>query len=125
KVASVWYSFWCCGPFRERSRMAIGKHETVKMPLVAYQNHRFLESGDARTLRILSEYLEPQARARRAGIRHTVVFFGSARIRPREAALQKLQELESRGKEGGTSASAAELEKARMDVHMSQYYEDA
>ena len=78
--------------------MAIGKHGTVKMPLVAYQNHRFLESSDARTLRILSEYLEPQARLHRAGIHHTVVFFGSARIRPRDEALQKLQELESRGK---------------------------
>ena len=105
--------------------MANGKHGTVKMPLVAYQNHRFLESGDARTLRILSEYLEPQARLRRAGIHHTVVFFGSARIRPRDEALQKLQELESRGKDGGTGAFAAELKKARMDLHMSQYYEDA
>ena len=109
----------------EKNRMANGKHETVKMPLVAYQNRRFLESGDARTLRILSEYLEPQARLRRAGIHHTVVFFGSARIRPREAALQKLQDLESRAKDGGTGAFAAELKKARMDLQMSQYYEDA
>ena len=109
----------------EKNRMANGKHETVKMPLVAYQNHRFLESSDARTLRILSEYLEPQARLRRAGIQHTVVFFGSARIRPRDVALQKLRELESRGKGGGTDATAAELKKARMALHMSQYYEDA
>ena len=105
--------------------MANGKHETVKMPLVAYQNHRFLESGDARTLRILSEYLEPQARLRHAGIQHTVVFFGSARIRPRDVALQKLRELESKGKDGGTGASAEELKKARMALHMSQYYEAA
>jgi uncharacterized protein (TIGR00730 family) len=105
--------------------MANGKHETVKMPLVAYQDHRFLESSYARTLRILSEYLEPQARLRRANIQHTVVFFGSARIRPRDVALQKLRELESRGKGGGADATAAELKKARMALHMSQYYEDA
>jgi hypothetical protein len=105
--------------------MAIVKHETAKMPLVAYQNHRFLESSDARTLRILSEYLEPLARLRRAGIHHTVVFFGSARIRPRDAALQKLQELESRGKDGGMGPLATELKKARRDLQMSQYYEDA
>jgi hypothetical protein len=105
--------------------MANGKHETEKTPLVAYQNPRFLESGDARTLRILSEYLEPHARLRRAGIHHTVVFFGSARIRPRDVALQKLQELESRGNDGGTRAFAAALKRARMDLHMSQYYEDA
>lgn len=105
--------------------MAKSKHETLKMPLVAYQNHRFLESGDARTLRILSEYLEPQARLRRAGIHHTVVLFGSARIRPREEALQKVQELESRWKDGSTGTSAEELKKARMALQMSQYYEDA
>jgi hypothetical protein len=95
------------------------------MPVVAYQNHRFLDSSDARTLRILSEYLEPQAKLRRASIQHTVVFFGSARIRPRDVALQKLRELESRGKGGGTDATAGELKKARMALHMSRYYEDA
>jgi len=105
--------------------MAIGKHKAEKMPLVAYQNRRFLESSDARTLRILSEYLEPQARLRRAGIHHTVVFFGSARIRPREEALQRFQELEGKGEEGGTNGVANELKKARMDLEMSQYYEDA
>ena len=65
--------------------MAIKKQEAAESLLVAYQNHRFLESGDARMLRILSEYLEPQARLRRLGVHHTVVFFGSARIRPRDS----------------------------------------
>ena len=105
--------------------MANGRKETLGMPLVAYQNHRFLESGDARTLRILSEYLEPQSRLRRAGIQHTVVFFGSARIGPREVALQKLRELESRSESGGTHTGAEDLKNARMALHMSQYYEDA
>jgi hypothetical protein len=114
--------FWI---FWGEKNMADGKHETEKMPLVAYQNPRFLESGDARTLRILSEYLEPQARLRRAGIHHTVVFFGSARIRPRDEALQRLEELENRGEGGGTGTFATALKKARVDLHMSQYYEDA
>jgi hypothetical protein len=108
-----------------RKTMTIVKHETAKTPLVAYQDQRFLESGDARTLRILSEYLEPHARLRRAGVHHTVVFFGSARIQPRDEALQKLQELESRGEDGGTDGAAAALKKARRDLEMSQYYEDA
>jgi len=47
---------------------------------VAYQNAQFLQSEDARPLRILAEYLEPLQRFRRAGIRDTIVFFGSARI---------------------------------------------
>lgn len=48
---------------------------------VAYQNEGFLNSPDARALRILAEYLEPLAHFRREKIRDTVVFFGSARVR--------------------------------------------
>lgn len=48
----------------------------------AYKNEKFLNSSEARTLRILAEYLEPKKRFDQANIKHTVVFFGSARIRP-------------------------------------------
>ena len=48
---------------------------------VAYLNPRFLNSPDARALRILAEFLEPLAHFRREKIRDTVVFFGSARLR--------------------------------------------
>jgi hypothetical protein len=48
---------------------------------VAYMNQEFLESRDARAIRILSEFLEPLAHFRRERIRDTVVFFGSARLR--------------------------------------------
>jgi uncharacterized protein (TIGR00730 family) len=47
---------------------------------VAYLNQDFLNSPDARAIRILSEFLEPLAHFRRERIRDTVVFFGSARI---------------------------------------------
>ncbi len=50
-----------------------------QVPL-AYRNEKFLNSPDARALRIISEYLEPLAHFRRERIRDTVVFFGSARI---------------------------------------------
>ncbi len=49
---------------------------------LAYKNEDFLESDDARPLRILAEYLEPLANFRREHIRDTVVFFGSARLSP-------------------------------------------
>ena len=48
--------------------------------LVAYKNDGFLDSPAARSLRILSEYLEPLDHFRREQIRDTIVFFGSARI---------------------------------------------
>ncbi len=48
---------------------------------VAYLNESFLESSDARPLRILSEYLEPLSHFREEKVQDTIVFFGSARIR--------------------------------------------
>jgi uncharacterized protein (TIGR00730 family) len=48
---------------------------------VAYLNETFLESPDARGIRILSEYLEPLSHFRDEKIQDTIVFFGSARIR--------------------------------------------
>jgi len=48
---------------------------------VAYLNQQFLNSPDARAMRILAEFLEPLAHFRREKVRDTVVFFGSARIR--------------------------------------------
>jgi uncharacterized protein (TIGR00730 family) len=56
---------------------------------VAYKNENFLDSPDARPLRILSEYLEPYSHFRRERIRDTVVFFGSARIHDAEGPLRK------------------------------------
>ena len=47
---------------------------------VAYKNQAFVDSSDARPLRILSEYLEPLHHFRYERVRDTIVFFGSARI---------------------------------------------
>jgi hypothetical protein len=46
----------------------------------AYKNLKFLNSREAREIRILAEYVEPENRFRQFNIKHTVVFFGSARI---------------------------------------------
>lgn len=51
-------------------------------PAPAYERPSFLESEEARPLRILAEYLEPLARFQRAGVHDTIVFFGSARLKP-------------------------------------------
>ena len=47
---------------------------------LAYKNEAFLDSDDARPLRILAEYLEPMQAFRRERVRDTIVFFGSARL---------------------------------------------
>jgi uncharacterized protein (TIGR00730 family) len=49
---------------------------------LAYEDQKFLDSDDARPLRILAEYLQPLATFHREGIRETIVFFGSARLTP-------------------------------------------
>jgi uncharacterized protein (TIGR00730 family) len=49
-----------------------------RIPL-AYRNQEFLDTPDARALRILSEYLYPLSHFRKERIRDTIVFFGSAR----------------------------------------------
>jgi uncharacterized protein (TIGR00730 family) len=49
-------------------------------PMLAYHNGEFLESDEARPLRILAEYLEPLHTFRRQHVQDTVVFFGSARL---------------------------------------------
>jgi len=55
-------------------------HSPDGHPPLAYKNMKFLDSPDARALRILSEFLEPLAHFRRERIRDTIVFYGSARI---------------------------------------------
>jgi uncharacterized protein (TIGR00730 family) len=49
---------------------------------LAYRNFPFLDSEDARPLRIVAEYLEPLQRFRRERVHDTVVFFGSAQSGP-------------------------------------------
>jgi hypothetical protein len=52
-----------------------------KEPLLAYRDEDFLDTEDARPLRILSECLAPLRAFRQERVHDTVVFFGSARLR--------------------------------------------
>ena len=51
-------------------------------PPLAYKDEKFLDSDEARPVRILAEYLEPLRILCREQVHETVVFFGSARITP-------------------------------------------
>jgi uncharacterized protein (TIGR00730 family) len=48
--------------------------------LLSYRDEEFLDSEEARPLRILAEYLAPMRAFKRENICGTIVFFGSARI---------------------------------------------
>src|SRR6266480_2017626 len=81
----------------------------------AYQDPGFLNSKDARALRILSEYLEPKSRFDHHKVDDTIVFMGSARIKSRESA----EELVRKAK------SEKDREGAQTALRMSAYYEAA
>ncbi len=93
----------------------------------AYNNIEFLSSPDARPIRMLSEFLEPAGRLRRAGIRDTIVFFGSARLKSRNDALREFRKAERTisKKRRTSSASMKQFQDAKIDLEMSRYYEDA
>lgn len=48
----------------------------------AYKNKEFLMSPEARSVRILAEYLEPKSRFEKLRVHNALIFFGSARMRP-------------------------------------------
>ncbi|HVW70296.1 MAG TPA: TIGR00730 family Rossman fold protein [Steroidobacteraceae bacterium] len=54
---------------------------SVERPLLAYHDPDFVESDEARPLRIVAEYLQPLRAFRAAHVSETVVFFGSSRLR--------------------------------------------
>lgn len=93
-------------------------------PVKAYKNSEFLKSSGARTIRILSEFYEPQARFRKNNIVDTIVFFGSARVKSRKEALKEYRELKSRISNKHTVNDALMI-KAKKNIDMSKYYEDA
>jgi uncharacterized protein (TIGR00730 family) len=88
----------------------------------AYHNIEFLNSPDARVIRLISEFLEPARRFRREGIKDTIVFFGSARVKPRKEALKKWKALSRRHL---NTSGRRELDAAKIELEMSRYYEDA
>ena len=98
----------------------------MKKPVKAYKNIDFLNSPDARTLRILSEYLEPSSRFKRLNIQDTIVFFGSARIVPPEEAAKILANVESEISKNGEAPELKEkLRLAKVGVKTSRFFTEA
>jgi uncharacterized protein (TIGR00730 family) len=84
----------------------------------AYKNMDFLTSRDARMIRMLSEYLEPQGRFEHYNVTDTVVFFGSARAVPPEIAEDQLRQAERSGDE-------TKILRAKSQAALARYYADA
>jgi uncharacterized protein (TIGR00730 family) len=122
------------------SEQRAGTPEALKSAPLAYENPAFLNGADGRLIRIVAEYLEPLARFRREQIQDTVVFFGSARFRPKVEADHELELLDNTGSRQPAPKSeqpasvpqivegtATDLQRKRAvaAVEMARYYEDA
>lgn len=92
--------------------MSSSRYRAVK----AYSNPAFLNSVDARPLRILAEYIEPETRLREMQVRDTIVVFGSARIPSKESAEAALAEAKASG-------DAQTIKIAERKLFISKYYE--
>src|SRR5215470_15603721 len=94
---------------------------------LSFLNPEFLKSVAARPIRILSEYLEPAERMRRARIRDTIVFFGSARSFSPEEADRRMRQVRDEIAQAGamTLDLEARLARAEYGLRVSRYYGDA
>ena len=92
----------------------------------AYHDLEFLNSPDARVIRMLAEFLEPQRRFRQEKVRDTIVFFGSARVRSKSESEGHLRKVRSllRDQPRLTRNQMRLLRAAQVQVEMSRYYEE-
>jgi uncharacterized protein (TIGR00730 family) len=90
---------------------------------LAYEDDEFMQSTEARPIRILAEYLDPLRRFRAHNIQDTVVFFGSARVLSRTLAQRAVTRLEKTTIR--ESDHKAALKRSRKALEWSRYYEDA
>jgi len=91
-------------------------------PAKAYKNSDFLNSHDARLIRVMCELQEPGARLDRQNIENVVMFFGSARARPKdqyEAALAEAKvKVSANPEDASAQAALVRLEKQAFLVPM-------
>ncbi|KDB53152.1 hypothetical protein X805_12670 [Sphaerotilus natans subsp. natans DSM 6575] len=85
---------------------------------LAFADSAFLLREELRPVRMQLELLKPELVQTELGIESTIVIFGSARILPPETAAERLAEAEADGNE-------AAVARARRQVDMSRYYDEA
>ena len=93
----------------------------------SYKNLDFLNSPEARAIRILCEYEEPKRRFEQENVTDTIVFFGSARAKPLEDINDKISHIERELALDLPEEKRKDLEKqlakTKKSVKLSEYYE--
>ncbi|WP_079416102.1 TIGR00730 family Rossman fold protein [Thiomonas intermedia] len=85
---------------------------------LAFTDTEFILREEMRAVRMQLELLKPELIQTEHGIESTIVIFGSARVLPRDVAQQRLTEAMARDDD-------AAVARARMQLDMSRYYEEA
>ncbi len=86
----------------------------------------FFTSDEARGIRLQFDYEKAEVKIRKAGIEHTVVVFGSARVVPTDIAQKELARVEKALEEDKENKTLIdELKNARRMLRQSIYYEEA
>ncbi len=102
--------------------------EIMKSPtyVMAEKDMKFMDSYEARAVRLELDYLKAELKMKEYGIEHTIVVFGGARIIERETALNRLKSIEAMiRKKPNDRSLLRELYIAERMVGKSIYYEDA
>jgi len=88
-------------------------------PIKAYKNHEFLGSGAARLIRVMCEFEETGARLEAQGVDRVVMFFGSARAKPKDEYEEALQAAEATAKAApGDSRAALQLRRLQKQAFL-------
>ena len=93
---------------------------------LAVKDDDFLESDSARGVRLELDYLKAELEIQKHGIEHTIVVFGSARIKEHQTAMEDLKEIQEKlEKKPEDRELLRELYTAERMVEKSIYYDDA
>ena len=96
-------------------------------PPKAYNNEKFLNSPEARAIRVQCELVEPEHRLAENEVNHTIVFFGSARSKDPAKAQKELDNLleELPVEDERDSEQQDAVGRAQAVVRLSRYYGEA
>ncbi len=93
---------------------------------LAIEDVSYLKSSQTRGVRLQLDYQKPQSIMERFGIKHTIVVFGSARIKEKATAIKELEKIQDLVKKNPDSRILLrELRTAEKMVEKAVYYDEA
>ena len=93
---------------------------------LAEEDPDFLKMDETRGIRLELDYFKPELKLRELDVEHTIVVFGSARIKERKTTLAELEKIQKKvAAHPDDKTLLKALRRAERKVEMSAYYEDA